>query len=81
MFLILTLWVREHPGEARWLTAWAVLAGCLVLFNPGLPWPRYWVWPLMISLVRWNRQHLIMSSLYLAIGMMLTLDYTHAIGP
>jgi len=74
--VVLTLWLWLRKAKDGWLTAWVMFAGCLALFTMGVPFPWYFIWGWMVSLLRWNRAHIILSGAYFVLGLVVTMGYT-----
>jgi hypothetical protein len=71
----LTIWLWLRPGGGRILTAWVLLASWLA-FATGNTYPWYFVWPLMVSLLRWEPPQTRLSALILGLACGFTYLYT-----
>lgn len=76
VFGALSLWMWKRGTEGSSLVAWIILAGCIAMLTMGVPFPWYLTWAWAVSLVRWNRTHIMLSSAYFVIGFICTMAYT-----
>jgi hypothetical protein len=76
VYLALSFGLTRRGWEASWPTAWAVLSLALILLllRPAYPW--YLLWPLSVSLTRWDRWHVILSAACLGLALLGTMGYT-----
>ena len=80
VFLILSLWVYLRGSEGSWLTAWALLSWCVIVWATGVRFPWYLVWPWAAALTRWDRPHIGISSVCFCAAVFLMMMYTIPVG-
>lgn len=73
IYLGLSLWLFRRGKENGWPFAWAVLALALIFLIMVIPYPWYFFWPLSIALTRWDRWHLLLSTVCCGIGLVVWL--------
>jgi hypothetical protein len=76
VYLLLSAWLLRRGRERDWPTAWAVLSVALSFLLTGMPYPWYLIWPLSVSLTRWDRGHLALSAACLGMAVVWTMGYT-----
>ena len=74
----LSLWLWWRRAGGRWLAAWVILSGSMILLTAGVWFPWYFIWPFAVSLTRWDRLHFNLSAVCFIMALTQTMAYTVA---
>jgi alpha-1,6-mannosyltransferase len=75
LMVLLTLWLLERKGGSRWPAAWSILTVCASFLVMPMSVPWYFIWPLAVSLTRWDLLHVGISVACLVLAFFSTLLY------